>query len=99
MYESPIELILSDWYKQLIKQQENQIYQAVCSTGVNVDKDELVKALMHDRNQYEKGYMDGARDFAEMLKEDVNENLFAYEAAIRSEWIDDILKKVVGEEQ
>lgn len=94
MYESPIELILSDWYKQLIEQQEDQIYQAIISTGVNVDKYELAKALMYDRNQYEKGYMDGARDFAERLKEEIKDTLFAYEAGEQCECIDNILKEM-----
>ena len=94
MYESPIEVIVSDWHKQLIKQQEDQIYQAIISTGVNVDKDELLKALMHDRNQYEKGYMDGARDFAERLKEEIKDTLFAYEAGNQCERVDELLTEM-----
>ena len=31
------------------------------STKISVDKDELIKALNYDRNQYEKGYSDGIR--------------------------------------
>lgn len=27
--------------------------------GFNIDKEELIKALAYDRNQYEKGYQDG----------------------------------------
>ena len=55
MYESPIEVITKD----LVTKQENGIYQAVLEQGVVVDKDELVRALQYDRNQYEKGYADG----------------------------------------
>lgn len=94
MYNSPIELIVSDWQHQLMEQQENQIYQAVYSTGVNVDKDELIKALMYDRNQYEKGYMDGARDLAERLKEEIKDCLFAYEAGNQCERVDELLKEM-----
>ena len=53
-YQSPIELIQSQMRSQI----EGEIYTAVINVGVNVDKDELVKALTHDRNQYQKGYKD-----------------------------------------
>ena len=59
MYESPIELITSQVYHSIIEQQENQVYQAIQNVGVNVDKEELLKALKYDREQYQKGYNDG----------------------------------------
>lgn len=37
---------------------ESEIYKAVMNVGVNVDKEELVKALQYDREQYQKGYKD-----------------------------------------
>ena len=37
---------------------EGEILKAVQNVGVNVDKDELLKALQYDRNQYQKGYDD-----------------------------------------
>lgn len=55
MYESPIEII----QKQMVTNFENQVFKAVQEVGVLVDKDELVKALQYDREQYEKGYADG----------------------------------------
>lgn len=55
MYISPIELILSD----IQMKTEEHIVKAVQRVGVNVDKEELVKALKYDREQYEKGYADG----------------------------------------
>lgn len=60
MYKSPIEVI-SQGVKISV---ENDIYKAVESYGINVDKDELIKALQYDRNQYNKGYADGYSDFA-----------------------------------
>ena len=33
---------------------------AVQSYGINVDKDELIRALQYDREQYYKGYADAA---------------------------------------
>lgn len=58
MYESPIEVI----QKEIKTQVENDVYKAVLDTGVVVDKDELVRALQYDRNQYDKGYADGRSD-------------------------------------
>lgn len=55
MYESPI--ILS-YFNEIKKQHDENIYQAVLKCGVSVDKDELIKALQYDRNQYDKGYQD-----------------------------------------
>jgi len=59
MYEPPIELVVSQFQNEIIKQQENQVFQVVQNVGVNVDKAELLRALAYDRNQYEKGYGDG----------------------------------------
>jgi len=53
-YKSPIELIMSDMQIRM----EGEICKAVQNVGVNVDKDELLKALQYDRNQYQKGYDD-----------------------------------------
>lgn len=51
-YEAPIKIIM----QEMQAQRENQIYQAIQNIGVDVDKEELLKALSYDRNQYEKGY-------------------------------------------
>ena len=62
MYKPPIELLVTDIQNQIIKQQDEEIYKAVLHFVPNVDKDELLRALKHDRYQYEKGYADGKRD-------------------------------------
>lgn len=54
MYKSPIDVI----YGQLETQLEGEVMQAVQRLHVNVDKEELLRALKHDRGQYEKGYLD-----------------------------------------
>jgi hypothetical protein len=59
MYKSPIDLFVTDIMTQIEKQTDDEIYKAVASVGINVDKDELIRALRYDRQQYEKGYMDG----------------------------------------
>lgn len=58
-YNSPIKLIRSDLETQI----ENGVLKAVQEVGVDVNKEELVKALQYDRNQYEKGYADAKRQY------------------------------------
>ena len=53
-YQSPIEIIQTQMQSQI----EGDIYKAVMKVGVNVDKNELLKALQYDRDQYQKGYTD-----------------------------------------
>ena len=55
MYKSPIDVI----YQDIERKFENYIVRAVQKCDINVDKDELVRALQYDREQYEKGYADG----------------------------------------
>ena len=55
MYESPIEQIKTEIQIQF----EDDCIKAIQSCGFNVNKEELVKALIYDRKQYEKGYLEG----------------------------------------
>lgn len=55
MYTSPIDVI----YGEMQMQVEGDIYKAVQKVGINVYKEELLKALQYDRGQYEQGYKDG----------------------------------------
>lgn len=57
-YQSPIELIQTQMEERI----RDKIYEAVVSVGVNVDKEELLKALAYDRCQYQKGYADRAQE-------------------------------------
>jgi hypothetical protein len=69
MYESPINLIVTDIYNQMQKQQEEEVYKAVLHYVPDVDKAELIRALQYDREQYSKGYADGKRDaMAELVR-------------------------------
>ena len=58
MYKSPIDI----YYGQMETQLEGSVLRAVQKVGVNVDKEELIRALKYDRDQYDKGYSDGERD-------------------------------------
>ena len=62
MYKSPIDILVSDIQHQIAEQQDEEIYKAVVSVGINVDKEELIRALAYDRHQYMKGHMDGVAE-------------------------------------
>lgn len=76
MYKCPIELITTDIMAQITKNQEEQVLRAVQGVGVNVDKDELLKALIYDRQQYQKGYQDGRKEAVANLIERLKMNCF-----------------------
>lgn len=71
MYESPIQItqIGDQIGTELVEQEEAYIFSVVKRMYVDVDKDELIRALAYDRGQYDKGYLDGraARD-AEIVR-------------------------------
>lgn len=74
-YKSPIEVIMSD----MIMKEEDQVMQAVWNVGVNVDKEELVKALAYDRDQYAAGYMYAKEKFdrpnGEWIEQDYSDQM------------------------
>lgn len=55
MYKSPIETT----YENMQTQLEDAVLKMVRKVGINVNKDELIKALKYDRDQYNQGYFDG----------------------------------------
>lgn len=62
MNENPIQVYVNDMLEQIRQNEEEQIVAEVSQTvGINVEKEELIKALQYDRNQYEKGYKDAMR--------------------------------------
>jgi hypothetical protein len=62
MYKSPI-TIIDSFTESIIKQKDDAIFAEIQhSFGADVDKEELIRALQYDRNQYEKGYADGKAD-------------------------------------
>ena len=64
-YKSPIDIIQG----QIQFDFENGVYKAIQKVDINVDREELIKALQYDRNQYDKGYSDGSKAAAERLEE------------------------------
>ena len=62
MYKSPIEIKLNDIVSDAVGKGGEYIVGYVQQAGVNVDRDELIKALEYDRGQYEKGWHDRDSD-------------------------------------
>ena len=55
MYDSPIKII----FGQMESQIDNKIMKAIQQINIEIDKEELVRALQYDRNQYDRGFADG----------------------------------------
>ena len=61
-YKSPIEITYGQFRLEQEKRIEGEVFKAIQDYGINIDKDELIKALQYDRDQYRKGFEDGYRD-------------------------------------
>lgn len=73
MYKSVIKKLYYDIRTQFEQEEENMVMKAVRKVGVNVDKEELIKALQYDREQYEKGYADAKSDLLDKIRADIEE--------------------------
>ena len=72
-YESPIEKIVGQIQTQMAKNdEENIMVQVQQAIGYKIDKEELIKALQYDRQQYEKGYAD-AMSVIEDIRAEIDE--------------------------
>lgn len=67
-YKSPISIWLTESQKAFEEQTEKQVYKEIINVGVEVDKEELLKALEYDREQYKKGFRDGANSIIEEFR-------------------------------
>lgn len=77
LYKSPIQIVqeqISSIESQLENQLENETLKAIHKYGIYVDKDELIKALKYDRQQYDKGFEDGVHKCRQELLEILREN-------------------------
>ena len=62
MYNSPIKLYETAM-QTIMEEREGAIFAKIQSAfDVDVDKDELIRALQYDRGQYDRGYRDGKKD-------------------------------------
>ena len=62
-YKSPITLLLDSFDEKVV----DNVYQIVNHYFVDVDKDELLKALRYDRDQYNRGRLDGYHEAMEKI--------------------------------
>lgn len=82
-YESPITVAMQQITYNLMQEQEKYILEQVHNCGVTVNKEELVKALAYDRNQYNKGFEDG--------REWVSAKIYAAYKALLDGFIDEAI--------
>ena len=72
-YKSPIEIYFDHFVTEVTKDIEGQIIakaRQVCD--INIDKDELIKALRYDREQYSRGYANGFEQGYKAAKEELS---------------------------
>ena len=99
MYESPI-AIVQKVVNKAREQMENDIMNNILTVtteyGVDINKDELIKALQYDRNQYNKGYADGYSEFAFDFYKAFREHYKAYvpDGLVRMADVVEILESV-----
>ena len=83
MYKPPIEIVLKEVFQKMNEDFENSVLKAVQKVGINVDKEELLKALIYNRGQYDEGYEDAMNEikYPQPLKfEDLTPGMWVYDA-------------------
>lgn len=66
-YVSPITVAIEKQAEQFKIDVKKSVLKAVYNIGVFVDKEELIRALNYDRNQYDVGYLAGKEDTAKEI--------------------------------
>ena len=61
-WESPVSTYIQRVSTEIAEKTDAYILEQIHNIGVHVDKEELIKAISYDRNQYEKGYKRGYGD-------------------------------------
>lgn len=73
---------MKEVFQKMNEDFENSVLKAVQKVGINVDKEELLKALIYDRRQYDKGYEDAMNEIKhpQPLKfEDFKRNMYVWD--------------------
>ena len=103
MYKSPIRVLVDEPTFDYTKDIDITILKAVQSVKVDVNPEELIKALQYDRDQYNRGYHDGAcgeynRGYQESMN-DLTDKLYRlnFDGKISSNLLSIILMIVRGE--
>ena len=89
-YKSPIDIIQEEMRTKF----DNKILEAVINVGIKVNKDELIKALEYDRNQYLEGYKEAKEIYKKALDKACEELAYRDNRLIMSveEWKEWCLK-------
>lgn len=66
-YDSPITLIASQMETKI----ENDVMSTIQRYGIDINKEELIKALDYDHKQYQEGYRKGYDRGYEQAKQDI----------------------------
>lgn len=75
MYESPITIVTQKLRKAISEQYDDYIMATVEEAlGCEVNKEELIKALKYDRDQYNKGFRDG-QNYMEHTPSPINDTI------------------------
>lgn len=85
-YMPPVEVIFGEREFEI----EDNVMRVIHSYDINVDKDELIRALNYDRNQYQRGF-----DFAISLLKDELEGFSNWCKDGRKEGVDFVLDCVI----
>jgi aminopeptidase N len=73
MYENPITIICQGIQTQMVQRDEQMILEAIQKQNVFIDKEELIKAMNYDRNQYSKGYKDGVSEVLGKIRAEIEQ--------------------------
>ena len=96
-YESPITKIAKEITESMMKEEGDLMFTTIKrEVGFEVDKDELISALQYDRNQYDKGYKDGAKETFKAELEEIKPEINQY-GSIMAEWNDNMTKEEIVE--
>lgn len=66
-YESPITFCFEKHVKELCNAIDETSIRCIINTGVEVNKEELLKALAYDRRQYEQGWKDAKKEIVHCI--------------------------------
>lgn len=62
-YESPITGYMNHFAQQILEERDNAVVGVIREQfAIDVNREELIKALSYDRDQYNKGYSDGYKE-------------------------------------
>lgn len=67
-YEPPVQIECGDIVMGMHQQRDNEVIAVLeQAVGVRIDKNELIRAIKHERDQYRVGYNDGRLDLSDSI--------------------------------